>query len=131
MNVTPLILAILLTPAANWAAEQEVKSVTAKAKELMSREFSYTPTEKIAAHEVDENVANDSVIKLPTFTVTDARLRRDVEHAVNKARHDLEAKKFNWKNGGTIKEFKRGNRTIEIGMWPNGFSSFTLLQIKW
>lgn len=124
MNAAPLIWLFVLTPAVGWAVAQDEESVIRKAKREISREFKYEPPEKWEA------VADDDVLVLPAYTISETRFERDVERAVLKARNEFEEKQFDWKNGGTIKEFKHGGRTIEIGMWPNG-AAFTLLQIKW
>lgn len=99
-------------------------------KRQICSEFPYTPPAKDEAEEQGKTTPDDNVIVLPTYTVSGARLMREVEHAVAKAQWKLEEKRFDWENGGAIKEFKFGGKTIEIGVWPKG-PSLTFLQIKW
>lgn len=126
MNIRLFLPVVLLAPALTVAAEPA--SVIDKTKQQISREFKYEPPAK--SEELEVTAPDENVILLPAYTVSEARLQREVERAIVKARQELEEKQFDWKNGGTIKEFKHGGRTIEIGVWPDG-ASLKLLQIKW
>ncbi|MCC6415762.1 MAG: hypothetical protein IT582_07630 [Opitutaceae bacterium] len=128
MNATPRLTVLLLLPVFGLAAEPA--TVIEKAKQQISREFSYDPPAPTETAGLAEAAPDDNVVLLPSFTVSESRFSRDVERAVAKAQWKLEEQRFDWKNGGTIKELKLGGKTIEIGVWPNG-PSLTLLQIKW
>ena len=126
MNITLFLPVILLAPALSAATEPV--SVIEKAKQQISREFKYEPP--VMSAELEAAAPDENVFLLPAYTVSEWRLRRDVERTMIKAKQEREEKQFDWKNGGTIKEVKLGGRTIEVGVWPDG-TSLKLLQIKW
>lgn len=79
---------------------------------------------------VRENVTNDAVVSLETFTVVESYQRRSLMRSVEAVWKTQQALEFSWSEGGTALTRDLGPVRAQAGLWYRG-NGFGLLKVSW